>query len=555
MAETRRAFLRSMAAASASVLMSPSLFSLGSVVARTRGTRPNIVLILADDMGYSDIGCMGSEIPTPNIDKLAAEGILFKNFYNCAKCVPTRGSLLTGLHPHSSGTDRNGGGLSDANPVVTIAEVLKTAGYATGMAGKWHLQADPFARGFDKGFIFLGGALSDYWSPDDVVIEGKPWKNSAVDFHFTDGVTDYAVDFINKQSAATPFFLYTAYTAPHWSRKGLIGQARPDDAQPFKDIYKAGYDAVRQQRYDRLIAKGLFRPEWKMSPNEAEPWDSLGADAKAESAEEMANHAGLIVQMDRGIGKILSTLERKGLDDNTLVLFLSDNGASAGSRGFGPGWANTSCTPFKKYKKHVHEGGIGTPLLARWPAIIPAHGVSERAGHIVDIMATCVEISGAHYPAHYKGKSIPPCQGKSLTSAFQGLPDGGHDYLCWEFLGKMAVHKGNWKAIGQSGYWKELYNLETDRNETNNLVDKESQKLSELKSLYDEWWKNNWIVDTHATATRTTPSTRQVRLSRHVRLRYGRQRTGGMVYSITGAHLPQSDLHSHCVNITMEVRK
>jgi arylsulfatase len=345
----------------------------------------------------------------------------------------------------------------------------------------------------------MAGALSNYRTPGDVYCEGQKFQRPD-NFHFTDGVTDYAVNFIKNQSAEKPFFLYVAHTAPHWSFKGLIGEALPEDAAPFIDTYNVGYDAIRQKRYEALIAKDLIKKEWKMAPNDADAWDSLDASKKAETAEEMANHAGLIVQMDRGIGKILKTLDEKGMADNTLVMFLSDNGASPEGRGFGPGWANTSCTPFKKYKLHLHEGGICTPLCARWPKIIPAGKQTDRAGHLVDIMATCVEIAGAQYPSSFKGKSIPPCQGKSLTSAFQGLPDAGHDYICWEYEGKMAVRQGKWKAIGKGTSWKELYDLEADRCEANNLAGSNSQKLNELKALYSKWWNNEWIIYEQATA-------------------------------------------------------
>ncbi len=489
------------------------------------GQRPNIILIMADDMGFSDIGCYGGEINTPNLDRLAEGGLRFTQFYNTARCCPTRASLMTGLYQHQAGM---GGMVGSRGPgpyqgylndkCVTIAEALKSAGYTTLMSGKWHVGKArphwPTDRGFDKYFGLISGA-ANYWDitktkakgvKRQMAMDDKPWTPPKEGFYMTDAFSDNAVNFLDEYGGGDkPFFLYLAYTAPHWPL-----HAWPEDIEKYRGKYMAGWDELRSRRHKRMIKMGLVDAKWKLSPRpkDVKPWDSLDEEKKKEMDLKMAIYAAQIDRMDQGIGKVLAKLKELGKEDDTLVLFLADNGgcAEGGIWGFdrrknglppggvdsymsyGESWANASNTPFRRYKKWVHEGGIATPLIAYWPAGVLQKGkLTDQPGHLVDIMATCCDVAGATYPQTYKGKEITPLEGKSLLPVFKKGTRKGHEAIYFEHSGNRAVRQDSWKLVSvKKGEW-ELYDLQADRTETNNLIERNPDKAKELKALYIAW--------------------------------------------------------------------
>jgi len=471
--------------------------------AGARANRPNIVLIMADDMGYSDLGCYGSEIKTPNIDRLAADGLRFAQFYNCAKCAPTRNSLLTGLYYQQTDVGKG-------ENCVTIAEALRRAGYTTLMTGKWHVGSTPIDRGFDRYFGMLGGACS-YFEPNDTFrLDATPFKTDDKNFYTTDAFTDYALEFLDEAGRKDkPFFLYVAYNAPHYPLHAL-----PEDIEKYRGTYMKGWDAVRRERYDRLIKMGLVDSRCALSERQNEdiksggggvravpPWDSV-EDKEAEDLK-MAVYAAMVDRMDQNIGRIMRKLKDIEVEDNTLVMFLSDNGGCPYERNHTPDippgpaesyrtydtpWANVSNTPFRLYKRFNHEGGNSTPFVARWPQVIKGGGsITHQPGHIIDVMATCIEVAGAAYPAEYDGRQVLPLEGKSLVPIFEGRRRKGHDALFWEFQNNKAVRQGKWKLVTVGdGPW-ELYDIETDRTETNNLVADMPEKARELENMWNVW--------------------------------------------------------------------
>ncbi len=489
---------------------------------------PNILLIMADDMGYSDIGCYGSEIRTPNIDSLADDGIRFTQFYNAARCCPTRASLLTGLYPHQAGVGGmvNIGGVDNGAPgpyqgflndnCLTIAEVMKTADYTTLMSGKWHVGEArphwPVDRGFDRSFSLISGG-ANYFDitkakaegvTRQMALDGDPWTPPKEGFYLTDAISDHAVEFLkNDTESDKPFFMYVAYTAPHWPL-----HAPPEDIDKYRGKYSEGWELLRERRYQRMKELGIIDDSWPLSPldNEAARWDEV--DDKELMALKMAVYAAQIDRMDQGIGRILQTLKSLGKDDNTLVLFLSDNGGchEGGPLGFdnrnnglppggvdsymsyGRSWANASNTPFRMFKHWVHEGGIATPLIACWPKGIARKGaIDHEVGHIVDIMATCCDLAGADYPSTAGGRDITPLEGKSLAPLFRGTKRESHEALFWEHMHNKAVRKGRWKLVSKDKGRGELYDLEADRSELNDLSAAKADKVSELKADYTAW--------------------------------------------------------------------
>ncbi|MFC6997092.1 arylsulfatase [Rufibacter roseus] len=519
-----------------------------------KDNRPNIVVIMADDLGYSDLGCYGGEIQTPALDKLAKNGVRFTQFYNTSRCCPSRASLLTGLYPHEAGV----GAMTFDNRLpgyrgyltentVTLAEVLKSAGYNTGMVGKWHvsqteeLKKDeqlkwlahqtqypafsplgqyPANRGFDKFYGNIWGVV-DYFDPFSLVNGTRPVKSVPKDYYHTVAIGDTAVAYIEDFSKQDkPFFLYVAHTAPHWPL-----QALPEDIKKYKNTYKAGWEAIRKSRYERLLELGLFQKEnTVLSPFmfPEKNWDNnpdKGFDARA-----MAVHAAMVDRMDQTIGKLIEKLEEKGKLENTLLLFLSDNGASserpseygpgfdrAGSTrdgrevlfpvkkkhlpgpqtvhaGIGPEWAHVANTPFRYYKARVYEGGIATPLIVHWPLKIKSGGdITNYPGHVMDIMATCLEASGAVYPSTFAGRPITPMQGKSFLPTVAGNKQKGHSVIFWEHFGAGALRQGDWKLVrlDANDTWK-LYNLAVDRTELQNLSERYPQKVQELSQTWQK---------------------------------------------------------------------
>jgi len=522
---TRRDFFKTIGLGAASISLQGCFDAAKMSADEISRGKPNIVLIMADDMGFSDIGCYGGEVNTPNLDKLAAGGLRFTQFYNAARCCPTRASLLTGLYPHQAGIGHMVGNKGYPSyqgylneRCVTIAEALKPAGYRTLMSGKWHVGEDrpgwPTDRGFDKYFGLISGG-ANYFDitktkakgvKRKMAIDDKPYVPPKEGFYITDAFSDSAVKFIDQYGQGEePFFLYLAYTAPHWPL-----HAWPEDIAKYKGKYKKGWDELRQQRYQRMIEMGLISDKWKLSPRDTATWPWADEKDKELLDLKMAVYAAQIERMDYGIGRVLDKIEEVGARDNTLVLFLSDNGgcAEGGPVGFdnrknglppggvdsymsyGLSWANASNTPFRRYKHWVHEGGIATPLIAYWPAVIKNAGsLTHQLGHIIDIMATCLDVAGIEYPHAHKGNELVPLEGKSLLPIFESKRRVGHAAIYWEHEGNRAIRQGKWKLVAAHGEPWELYDLEADRTELNNLADKYPEKAEQLKAMYQSWAK------------------------------------------------------------------
>lgn len=523
-----------------SLISNSLLLNLLSIVPGVHGLsqtneKPNIILILADDMGFSDLGCYGSEIHTPNIDSIAKQGLRFNQFYNGARCCPTRASLLTGLYAHQAGmghmTDSklNQKGLPAYQPninksCITLAEALKIAGYKTLMSGKWHVGDErpnwPIDRGFDRFYGMLSGA-SSYYSVTPNANNGK--NRLFVDdttmittfdskFYMTDAITDSAISMLNK-AAGSPFFLYLAYTAPHWPLH--VPKA---DIEKVKGRYNGGWDKLRNERYNRLRDNGLFEDLPKLSPRDPDvpDWDSLTEQDKTTAIARMEVYAAMIEHLDSCIGQIFLNLKKNRIDKNTLIIFLSDNGACAengtiGSdwykngaapggpdsfQSYGRGWSNACNTPFRLHKQYTHEGGITTPAIFYWPKGIEKRGrVVSSPAHIVDIMPTLCELAGVRYPAYYQGNNIIPSQGQSLVPVIKNKKPSTHDYLAWEHQGSKAVLKNNWKLVMQRGKQWELFDLSKDRTELNNLSLQFPEKVMELKALWEQWAKQCGVIE------------------------------------------------------------
>ena len=466
--------------------------------------RPNIVLIMADDLGYSDIGCYGGEVATPNLDRLAAEGLRFRQFYNCAKCTTTRAALVTGLYP------RPRGGLLKTN-MVTIGEVLGAAGYQTSLSGKWHLgksaTTHPYRRGFGEYYGLLDGCCNFFnpLQPDPPFKGGRVrsfgHNDQAVtqfpdDYYTTDAFTDHAIGMIRRFAAdGSPFLVHVCYTAPHYPLHAL-----PEDIARYRGKYRDGWEALRRKRYERQLKMGLIASRWKLSDTDSRSYDWDSADQDWEDLR-MAVYAAMIDRMDQNIGRLLTTLEELGVAENTLVMFLSDNGGCAEEPGgrnrraipgprehytaVGPAWGWAQNTPFRRYKSWVHEGGISTPLIVRWPGVVQPGSLTDEVGHLIDLMATFVDVGQAPYPAERDGISILPLEGKSLLPVLRGGSRSGHETLCWEWSGNRAIRRGRWKLVWDKlvRQW-ELYDMEADRTETRDLAEEQPERVA---AMSDEW--------------------------------------------------------------------
>ncbi len=521
------------------------------------GPKPNFVLILADDLGWSDLGCYGGEIRTPNLDALAAGGVRFTQFYNSARCCPTRAALLTGLYAHEAGvgnmTNDRGpnfpgyrGTLLDGN--ATLAEMLRTAGYRTYMAGKWHLHnprhdVKPTDRGFDEFYGMLGG-FNSCWQEHPFYTrwpKGRPTHSytSAQDgrpgsFYSTDVFADYALDFIAEARAArSPFFLYLAFNAPHFP----LHAPEADIARYEQMYFDKGWDVIRAERLSRQKQLGLVPADLELTPRsgvpakshaqpspyagrENPPWASLPEDRRRDLARRMAVFAAMVDRMDAAIGRVVSELRAHGELDNTLIVFLSDNGACwewdplgfDGSSGptnvlhtgadlkklgapgsytsYGSSWANAGNTPFRLYKHFSHEGGIRTPFIAHWPAGISARGaLRTQPGHVIDLMATFAALSGGEYPAERNGVRVKPTPGINLAPAFAGEPLTRTAPLCFEHDGSRAIREGNWKLVSVVGEAWELYHLTDDPTEMRDLAASQPQRVSAMAARWLEWAK------------------------------------------------------------------
>jgi len=499
--------------------------------------KPNIIIIMVDDMGFSDIGSYGGEIPTPNIDRLAKKGLRFKQFYNTGRCCPTRASLLTGLYPHQAGIGQMAEdpekpeqfhwgtpgyqGFLNKNS-VTIAEVLKTSGYNTYMTGKWHVGMQgkekwPLQRGFDRYYGHLAGATS-YFKPqggrglylDNAKVEAPDDPN----YYTTDAFTDYGIKFLKEQKNDKPFFLYMAYNAPHWPL-----HAKKEDIEKFKNRYKIGWDEVRKQRLARQVKMNLVDKKLSFSDRDirVRPWEHLSQNEKDTVSYRMAVYAAQVHSVDANVGRLLDYLEVKKTLKNTLIFFLSDNGACAelydelGSRPFnlinepnfsgpvsyGIGWANASNTPFFEYKVKPYEGGISTPMIVHYPNHIKLIGkFTNEVAHLIDIMPTILEVSDTPYPKKFhNGQTIYEMPGKSLLSVIQDNTKLNREYLYWEHQGYCAVRKGDFKAVKtiEETKWQ-LFDLKNDRTEKLDLAEVYPELLIEMNRKWNEWAKANFVL-------------------------------------------------------------
>ncbi len=453
---------------------------------------PNVILIMVDDMGFSDLGCYGSAIQTPNIDKLASDGLKFTQFYNTAKCEPTRASLLTGCYHREVG----GGRLRNA---MTIGQAMQQAGYRTLMTGKWHMSSTPVEKGFDRYFGHLSGATNFFIGDDTFRLDNEKFTVPKTGFYTTDANTDYAIQFLDqaaKKHADKPFFLYIAHNAPHYPL-----QAWPKDIAKYKGKFMKGWDALRLERHKRQLKMGLLDPKWKLAPRDkkVKAWDTLSDEQKKTEDLTMAVFAAMIDRVDQNVGKLMGKLKALNMDDNTLLLFLSDNGGCPFQRTRTPdippgpansywtyheGWAQVSNTPFRLYKQNQHEGGVSTPLIAHWPGVVKHGTQTDQPGHIIDIMATLLDITATKYPETLDGTKLRPLRGKSLLPILKGGKRKPHDELFFEFAKYKALRAGKWKISWRYGPW-ELYDIEADRTELNDLADKMPKKVKELAARYE----------------------------------------------------------------------
>jgi len=488
--------------------------------------KPNIVVILVDDMGFSDIGCYGSEIDTPHLDALAKGGLRYSQFYNTGRCCPTRAALLTGLYSHQAGVGHMikdfklpgyRGVLNDQ--CVTIAEALKPAGYFTAMSGKWHVGGGdgqrPTSRGFDRFYgSTKGGIMYDLHTLDlkRDLYEGDTLLASGDDklpegFYSTHAFTDKAIDYIDEaKQADKPFFLYLAHIAPHFPL-----QAPQETIAKYRGKYKAGWEQLQRERHQRQIEIGFIDESLPLAPlpMRVKPWAEHTDKERDRMELIMAIYAAVMDELDQSIGNLVAALKERNELDNTLILFVSDNGGNAehGPLGTleggdwlgGPGskvwcgmsWAWAQNTPFREFKSRVHEGGIATPLIAHWPKGIDAsvNGTWNRSvGHVIDIMATCVDVSGATYPKQHDGKPITAMQGVTLRPTFAGNNLADDRKLYWEHQGNRAIRDGDWKLVAKTinGPW-ELYNLKADRTESKNLAKQYPDRAKELADAWEEW--------------------------------------------------------------------
>ncbi|WP_224070640.1 arylsulfatase [Arachidicoccus terrestris] len=546
-----------LAVAASALLLGTMLSSFRAVAGNDKDKRPNIIIILADDMGYSDPGCFGGEIHTPNIDWLAQNGVRFTDFYNTSRCCPTRASLLTGLYNEQAGigemtTDQHQPGYRGylTENTVTIAEVLKSAGYQTAMSGKWHvsntntqstreqqlawlnhqafhplfspLAQYPIRRGFERFFGTIWGVV-DHFDPFSLVHDSTAIKEVPKGYYHTDAINDTAAAFIRQMSqTGQPFFLYVAENAAHWPL-----MAKPEDIAKYKDTYKVGWDSIRNARYRRMVAMGIVDP--KNTPLPTRWQDSLQWVNNADSswdARAMAVHAAMIDCMDQGIGRIIRTLRQTGELDNTIIIFLSDNGASPEycanmGPGFdrpsetrdgrkiiyaknkqtlpgpettyssiGPHWANVANTPYQYWKAMSYEGGIRTPMVVYWPKGIKAKkgSFNHHLSHVMDFMATFVDIAKADYPRQFNGHAITPMEGESLLPVFKGQATDRQKPLFNEHFGNRYVRSENWKLVKKASekQWH-LYDMKNDETETKDLATLHPDMVERLRKMWDAW--------------------------------------------------------------------
>ena len=471
-------------------------FCLGLHSVAAAAVRPNIIVIITDDMGFSDIGPYGGEIATPNLDKLAAGGVKFSQFYNCAKCEPTRAALLTGQQFWTKNPN-----VAVRKDTPNVGEVLRTAGYRNMMVGKWHVAGNPFERGFDRHFGFMGGGTNFFLGDKSFTLDGKPWPVPKQEFYVTTALTEQAVRFIREEKGAhpeQPFFLYLAYNAPHASI-----QAPEEVVAKYRGKYLKGWDSLRRERFERQQKLGLAGPGWNSSerPASVPAWDSL--DAKNQDFEDlrMATYAAMVDCVDQGVGRVMQTLDDLKLRDDTLVIFLNDNGASPNDRvrkgefgtphanwNVGLGWAQLSSTPFKFYKRSQHSGGITTPCIASWPAgFAPREKYEDQPCHVIDLIPTLLDVAGWKYPADFGGKQHPQLPGRSFLPILTKAETLPARTLHFSLFNNLALIHGGWKIATSYGQPWQLYDLTNDRTETRDLATAQPEKLAELLALQKEF--------------------------------------------------------------------
>ena len=472
-------------------------------------TRPNFILVMVDDMGYSDIGCYGGEVKTPNLDQLAKNGLRFTQFYNTAKCHTTRAELLTGNYAYSIGDNNMEHG-------ATFGEVLRPVGYRTLISGKWHQVPLPTTRGFDRYYGLADGCSNFFnpgvkarpgeglpgrkrsslrrWAIEDKVIMG--YTSPDKKFYHTDAFTDYAIDRLDEyKNEDNPFVLYLPYTAPHYPL-----HAWPKDIAKYRGKYIIGWDKIREQRFKRMNEMGIIGPNHKLTPRASKAWDDLSEEQQDAEDLKMAVYAAMIDRVDQNLGRLFAKVKELGEWDNTLIMFLTDNGACSEQPNTTPdippgsvesyrtvsvGWANASNTPYRKFKSTDYEGGIRTPFIAHWPGVIKP-GMTNQVGHIIDVSATFRDITGAKYPKQIQGKKTKPPPGKSLLMIFKGEEREPHKEIFWRFNRANAVRQGDLKVVRAGKVW-ELYNLRADPTEVNNLAEQMPEKTAELSKMWEDW--------------------------------------------------------------------
>lgn len=459
-------------------------------------TRPNIVLIMTDDMGFSDLGCYGGEIDTPNIDRLAERGIKFSQFYNCGKCEPSRAALLTGHQFWTTSPD-----VAVRKDSPNIGEILQPMGYRTMMLGKWHADGIPYERGFNRHFGFMGGGTDFFNGDKTFTLDGKPWPVPEKDFYVTTALTEYAVKFLREEYKAhpdQPFFLYLAYNAPHSPI-----EAPEEGVKKFRGKYREGWDVLRKQRFEKQQKLGLAGSGWHLPerPENIPPWGSLDAKSKDFEDLRMATYAAMVNYVDQGVGAVLKTLDEIGVRDNTLVIFLNDNGASPNDRvrrgtfgslgttwNVGLGWAQMSNTPFKYYKRTQHSGGVTTPFIASWPkGIKPRKDYEDQPCHITDLIPTVIDLAGGEYPRNFGGKKHPPLPGRSLVPILKENKMLPSRPMYFSLFNNMAVVDNGWRLVTAYNEPWQLYDLTNDRTEIHDLAKSNPEKLAFLLKLQAEY--------------------------------------------------------------------
>jgi arylsulfatase len=470
------------------------------ISANAKDDRPNILVIMADDLGFADVGCFGSEIETPNLDELASNGLRFTQFYNTAKCHSSRICLLTGLYANQAGQESLKHG-------VTTAQVLGEAGYFTAMTGKWHLSKQPTDHGFDRYWGHLSGATNFFTGDDTFRLNGEKWDVPDQDFYVTNANADFAIDFIDEaKTTEKPLYLYMAFAAPHYPLQCL-----EKDYRLYEETYTVGWDVIRKARQNKQKELGLFGERYVTPaprPEHVAAWDTLTAEDKDWEAQRMAAYAAMVHRMDLEIGRVLDHLRDNDMFDNTLVLFVSDNGACpfdrTGIRGgkgiearpwdpksywcYSPGWAHVGNTPFRLYKQNQHEGGITSPAIVHWPAGLAAEAgsITDQPAHLIDVMPTVVELSRAMYPDVYAENKVEPMQGASLLPILDGKVREPYP-MFFRFGNNRAVRVGEMKLVSFRHSPWELYDLSKDRTELNDLAQDRPEVVHELRAKWHRW--------------------------------------------------------------------